>query len=108
MRRMMMMEIKKIIFNKYYFYPPKYAFIKSLLSLSKCGLCITSRILVPLEQYCDFVFHLSSKQYVFRKYENTPVLHLALLVQMDRSTQPLNPDFYNKPNVFQDLEYHPD
>ena len=40
-------DLKKIIFIKYYFYPPKYAFIKSLLSLSKCGLCITSRILVP-------------------------------------------------------------
>ena len=38
---------KKIIFIKYYIYPPKYAFIKSLLSSSKCGLCITSRILVP-------------------------------------------------------------
>ena len=42
-----MMKIKNIIFNKYYIYPPKYAFIKSLLSSSKCGLCITSRILVP-------------------------------------------------------------
>ena len=40
-------EDLKIIFNKYYFYPPKYVFIKSLLSLSKCGLCITSKILVP-------------------------------------------------------------
>ena len=30
------------------FYPPKYSFIKSLLSLSKCGLCITSRILFPI------------------------------------------------------------
>ena len=40
-------DLKIIIFIKYYFYPPKYAFIKSLLSLSKCGLCITSRILVP-------------------------------------------------------------
>ena len=40
-------NLKKIIFNKYYFYPPKYAFIKSLLSSSKCGLCITSKILLP-------------------------------------------------------------
>ena len=31
------MEIKskKIIFNKYYFYPPKYAFIKSLFVIIK-------------------------------------------------------------------------
>ena len=37
----------RMAFIKYYFYPPKYSFIKSLLSLSKCGLCITSRILLP-------------------------------------------------------------
>ena len=40
-------DLKKIIFIKYFFYPPKYAFIKSLLSLSKCGLCIMFRILLP-------------------------------------------------------------
>ena len=40
-------NLKKIIFNKYYFYPLKYAFIKSLLSSSKYGLCITFRILLP-------------------------------------------------------------
>ena len=37
----------RMAFIKYYFYPPKYSFIKSLLSLSKWGLCITSRTLVP-------------------------------------------------------------
>ena len=37
------------------FYPPKYSFIKSLLSLSKCGLCITSRILFPIVFLVDSI-----------------------------------------------------
>ena len=40
-------QLKKISNIKYYFYPPKYSFMKSLLSSSKCGLCITFRILLP-------------------------------------------------------------
>ena len=61
-----------------------------------------------IEQYCDFVFHPLSKIYVFQKYENTLMLHLTLLNQMDQSTQLLNLYFYNKPNVFQGVEYHLD
>ena len=40
-------NLKKYDLINMIFYPPKYSFIKSLLSLSKCGLCITFRILLP-------------------------------------------------------------
>ena len=44
----------------------------------------------------------------YKDLDGLLMLHLALSNQMDRSTQPLNLYFYNKPSVFQNLEYHLD
>ena len=44
----------------------------------------------------------------YKDLDGLLMLHLALSNQMDRSTQPLNLYFYNKPSVCQILEYHRD
>ena len=55
------------------------------------------------EQYFCFVFHPLSRICAYQKCENRLVPHLSSLNQMDQSIPPLNPDFCNKPNVFQRL-----